>query len=53
LFKCNEKNKVEAIMVEANGFKPSLNDAKLLGKGFENVRFYSRFHGDKKLVSSL
>jgi hypothetical protein len=28
---------VEAIMVEANGFKPSLNDAKLLGKGFENL----------------
>jgi hypothetical protein len=37
LFKCSEKNKVETRMVEANGFKPSLDDAELLAKGFEKL----------------
>jgi hypothetical protein len=33
----DRKCKVEARMVEANGFEPSSDDAKLLAKGFEKL----------------
>ncbi len=37
MFKCSRKNKVEAKVVEANGFKPSSDDAKLFVEGFEKL----------------
>jgi hypothetical protein len=36
LFRCSKNNKVEARVVEVNGFEPSSDDAKLHVRGFRS-----------------